>query len=148
VFKDVVWHLKFQGARAAGPELGTYMADRLPDRQSDVIVVHVPTATSRLRRRGYDQARLIAGGLSKSSGLPHLSVLARSGQTKQVGASRSQRLAQTKHAYRVSHPKLVRGMHILLVDDVVTTGTTLETCARVLKDAGARRLEAAVFARA
>jgi ComF family protein len=111
----------------------------------DVVIVPVPTATSRVRQRGYDQAKLLARALSRQARLPYLDCLARTGQAHQHGASRSQRLRQLTAAFRVRRQRAVRGSHIVLIDDVVTTGATLEAAAAVLHAAGATRVEAVVF---
>ena len=107
-----------------------------------------PTATSRVRQRGYDQAKLLARALARQAGLPYLDCLARVGQTHQVGATREQRLRQLQAAFRVRRPNAVRSAYLLLVDDVSTTGATLELAATILKSAGARRVDAIVFAQA
>lgn len=148
--KRLVWRLKFQRAGAAGAEIGRMLApllseDFLPE---DMVIVHIPTATSRVRRRGYDQAALIARELARCSGAPYRPLLSRSGQHKQVGASREKRKSQLEQAFQVRRPRHAQGKHIVLVDDVVTTGATLEAAANVLKQAGAKRVEAIVFARA
>jgi ComF family protein len=111
----------------------------------DTLVVPVPTATGRVRRRGYDQARLLARDLSRRTGLPRIDCLARSGQTHQVGAGRERRLEQLRQAFRVRRAGAVCGRRILLVDDVVTTGASLESSARALLAAGAGRVEAITF---
>jgi ComF family protein len=109
------------------------------------VVTHVPTATSRVRRRGYDQAELLARQLAQDLKLPYASLLIRDGQSRQVGATRQARLAQLTHAFRI--PKhFPQNVSILLVDDVVTTGATIETAARILRAAGAKSVSAAVFA--
>jgi ComF family protein len=145
--KDVVWKLKFSGARAASKDMAAMMAS-LVEASEPLIVVHVPTATSRIRTRGYDQARLLARELALRTKLPHLPVLVRLDQKRQVGASRKERFEHLSNAFRLSGRMDVTGAHILLVDDVLTTGATLEAASAVLKQAGAKRVEAIVFARA
>ena len=75
-----------------------------------------------------------------------VSPVIRVGQTHQFGATRHQRLEQLERAFLVTNPTDVKNKHILLVDDVLTTGATLETLARVLKSAGAKQVDAVVFA--
>lgn len=148
--KQLVWRLKFQRARAAGAEIGRLLAPILADEYlpENTLVVHIPTATSRVRRRGYDQAALIARELARCSSLPYRPLLSRSGQHKQVGANRAQRKSQLEKAFHIRRPQAIRGKNVLLVDDVLTTGATLEAAANVLRQAGAKRVEAVVFARA
>jgi ComF family protein len=126
------------------------MARRIVDlleADEQALIVPVPTATSRIRQRGYDQAKLLAKAISKQSRLTYLDCLARSGQTHQHGTSRHTRLGQLENAFRVKHPRSVQNAHIILVDDVVTTGATLEAAAKVLKQAGGKQIEALAFAR-
>ncbi|HET8709331.1 MAG TPA: phosphoribosyltransferase family protein [Candidatus Saccharimonadales bacterium] len=147
VAKDAVWKLKFEGAQAAAHDMATVMAALLPV-DAVTLLVPAPTATSHIRRRGYDQARLLARAVAKQTGLPHAPCLVRLGQQRQVGANRQQRFEQLAGAFRLAAGYDVTGKTILLVDDVLTTGATLEAAAAVLKQAGARRVEAVVFARA
>jgi ComF family protein len=112
------------------------------------VVVPVPTATDRRRRRGYDQATLIARALARRQDLAHVPCLRRLGRAHQVGAGRAQRLAQLAGAFVVVRPDRIRGKHVVLVDDVITTGATFEAAARALHQAGAARVSAVTFARA
>lgn len=147
VARELVWRLKFEGAQAAAKLMARQMVTLVPD-IGDAAIVPVPTATSRVRRRGYDQARLLARALSRQSGLPMLPLLARRGQHHQVGADRATRLAQLSGAFRVPHPVLAHDRHLILVDDVLTTGATLTAAAAALHATGARRVSALTFAQA
>jgi ComF family protein len=122
------------------------MTKLIKDRQA--IIVAVPTATTRVRQRGYDQTKLLARHIAKQARMLWIDCLARSGQAHQVGSGKDERLAQLKSALRVTQERFIRGAHIILIDDVITTGATLETAAEVLKEAGAAHIEAIAFARA
>lgn len=143
--KKLIWRLKYDGAQAAAKIMAQRMEPLLVKSQRTVLV-SVPTATSRVRQRGYDQARLLARELAKQARLPWMDCLARQGQMHQVGANREQRLKQLSKVFRVTQGRFVRGAHIILIDDVVTTGATLEAAARVLTQAGAAQIDALAFA--
>ncbi len=144
--KRLIGRLKFYGARAAAVEMARIM--RQEDLPDNYVVVPVPTATKRVRVRGYDQAKLIARSFAKQRGLPYLDCLARSGQSHQVGAGRQQRRKQLDGAYRIKTGLSVAGLNLILIDDVLTTGATLESAALCLKSDGAKRVAARVFCQA
>jgi ComF family protein len=143
--KNLIWQLKSSGAQEAARLMAKRMATLIP-MHGKYLIVPVPTATSRIRQRGYDQALLLAKEISRQSRLPWSKVLVRHGQAHQVGADREQRIYQLTTAFRVKKPRMVNGAHIILIDDVVTTGATLETAAKILKQAGARHVDAITFA--
>lgn len=143
--KNLVHVLKFGRARAAADPMVAIMDTYLP-RCNDWVVVPVPTATGRVRERGYDQAELLARRLSRCRLLCYAPVIRRLGHTRQLGAGRSVRKHQLQGAYRVTRQSLVCGKHVLLVDDVMTTGASLEAAAECLRRAGAATVSAVVFA--
>lgn len=147
--KDIVWKVKFDRARSAGREMADMctVPDGLLD-SNNVIVTHAPTATSRVRQRGYDQAEVMARALAARYRLPYRALLGRSGQRKQVGSSKLTRASQLEDAFHVRSHRYTRDARIILVDDVITTGATLEAAATALRGAGARRVDAVVFAQA
>lgn len=144
--RDVLHAYKFERAQAAAPLLAGYMSGILPKLTSDTVIIPVPTATSRFRQRGYDHAKLLARELAGLTGLVMSPALSRLNQSRQVGTKRGERLNQLMNAFWVNRQSLLAGARILLIDDVVTTGATLEEAARILKRAGARTVDAAVFA--
>lgn len=113
----------------------------------DYLAVHVPTALSRARHRGFDHSKLLAKSIARSAKLDYSDLLGRTGNTRQVGASKAVRLGQAKGQYYIKNQKKAAGRNILLVDDVVTTGATLKECANILRKAGAKRVDALVFAK-
>lgn len=146
--KDLLWCLKSGGAQAAAREMAEQMAGLVQPSKTELILVPVPTASRRVRQRGYDQATLIARALARRTGVPCRELLRRHGNTQQVGASREQRLRQLSGAFSVRRPPDIALGHIILIDDVLTTGATLEVAASVLMQAGAKRVDAITYAQA
>jgi ComF family protein len=143
--KQLVWRLKFDGAQAAVATMADQMLPLL-SQETNAWLVPVPTASTRARNRGYDQAKLLAKQFSRRSHLPYADCLRRRGQTHQVGSSRQQRLEQLHGAFSVKQRAFPAGAKVILVDDIVTTGATLEAAASVLKQAGATEISAIAFA--
>ncbi len=148
VGKELVRLLKFERNQAAAERISLLMSEGLPYLSENTFIVHVPTTTVHVRQRGYDQAKLIASKLSVLLSRRHLALLARTGQTHQVGSRRIERVTQLEGAFHPLRKHLIKGAHIVLVDDVITTGATIEEAARTLRKAGAKRVDAVVFARA
>jgi ComF family protein len=145
IAKELVRRLKFERAKAAHRPIADYLVSMLPYLDGAVIT-HIPTATSRERARGYDQSELVARAVAGQKKILHTTLLTRHGQTRQVGATRQKRQRQAAEMFNVRKPELIGGARILLVDDILTTGASLEAAARVLKDAGAKQVDAVVFA--
>ena len=145
---------KFGHQRAAAEPIARQMADTLLAisgyqrvAQKNYLVVAVPTATSRIRERGFGHAELLARKVSRVLRLEQSNVLGRSGQTRQVGAARQDRLRQLHGVFSVRTPRKVAGRNILLIDDVVTTGGTIMAATKALRSAGAGRVDALLFAK-
>lgn len=143
--KELIHAFKFERTQAAAPIVASYMHELLPYLE-DIAIVPVPTASSRVRLRGYDHTKLIAKELAMLMNLPYLPALSRLGQTRQVGAKRQQRVEQLENSFRVNDSIGINKARILLVDDVSTTGATLGEAARTLKRAGTKQINAVVFA--
>ena len=121
---------------------------RLRGRHFDVIVP-VPLHPARERERGFNQAKLLAETFSARSDIPLRPALERIRYTTtQTAFDRAERMQNLHNAFRLRKKIGVRDLHVLLIDDVLTTGSTLSECARILKAAGAISVHAATAARA
>lgn len=111
--------------------------------------VPIPLFSSKLRKRGYNQAEILAKELSKKFNLPFQDVLERTRDTKtQVGLSNIERKLNIKDAFEFNNQKsITKNQNIFLVDDVVTTGSTLLEAANILKRNGAKRVIGLTLAR-
>ena len=122
--------------------------ERLRDCNFDLIVP-VPLHPTRERERGFNQASLLSELLSAQTSIRSRRVLERVRYTTtQTALDRSERMGNLHNAFRLRKNADVRGLRVLLIDDVLTTGSTLSECARVLKRAGAISVHAATAARA
>jgi ComF family protein len=141
--RQLIHLLKYHQQRDAAMALADTLVPLLDPTAFDV-VSSVPVATGRLRQRGYNQSELIARAVARQLQLPYRPLLRRLRNTQQVGKSRHQRLQQVSGLFTArSHPP----PRILVVDDVLTTGATLNACAIALQAAGAREVWGAVAAR-
>ena len=141
--RALVHALKFQAHLAAADVMAAQMAAALRGVEEEAVLVPVPFAPGRRRRRGFDPAELLARRLAERSGRPIVRCLRRAGPARpQVGAARAERL-------RAGRVVATRGVPAvaLLVDDVHTTGATLDACARALSGAGTRAVCAVTYAR-
>jgi competence protein ComFC len=122
--------------------------ERIRNRHFDIIVP-VPLHPVRQRERGFNQAILLAELLNRETSVEMKPVLHRVRYTTtQTAFDRAERMENLRGAFRLRRTATVRGLSVLLVDDVLTTGSTLSECARVLKKAGASSVVAITAARA
>ena len=143
--------LKYDGERRIAPFVGAAVARRWARTGvAGDILVPVPASPDRLRDRGYDQAALIAIEAGRRLRLPVLQALERTrATTAQFDLDRRERASNLERAFHVrelARPEVV-GRWIVLVDDVVTTGATLASCATALLDSGAGAVSAIAGAR-
>ncbi len=139
----LVHALKYRDRPHLAPDLSAALAGALgaagaEGRRLD-LVVEVPLHEARRRERGYNQAAVLADELSVHLGVPRLAgALERVRPTRpQARLGAAERRAQLSGAFRVRRPEWLKGRNVLIVDDVLTTGTTLEACFDALIDAGA-----------
>jgi ComF family protein len=114
------------------------------------MIIPVPLHAEREKARGFNQAALLAHKLADASRLPFDNVsLARTSHTERhrAGMDATDRRKTVDKAFHVVHPALVRGESVLLVDDVFTTGATVSSCAKILKEAGAAEVFVLTVAR-
>jgi len=113
------------------------------------VITWVPISAKRLRKRGYDQAKLLAEEIARQLGIPCRCLLIKTADNppQSVTGSAEKRKKNVAGVYRPADLSQIKGKSILLVDDIVTTGATLSECARVLKVAGAKKITAASVAR-
>ena len=142
--RALVHALKFRGRTAAARVMAVQIAANLPAALlgEATALVPVPTASERRRERGFDHAHLLARALASRTRLLVLDALSQDGRAKQVGRGRADR----RRGPVVEPRRPVEGP-VLLVDDVHTTGATLDACARALRAAGAPRVVGVTYAR-
>lgn len=149
---DGVQRYKFRDRELYAGLFGTLMAQCARDRLTGPadLVTWVPLSQKRLRARGYDQARLLAERMAEELGLPAVSTLEKWQDTPAQSRidDHSTRKANVRGVYRPAEPCPVEGRHVLLVDDVTTSGATLSECAAILRGMGAASVTALTLARA
>ncbi|MEK9176191.1 MAG: ComF family protein [Patescibacteria group bacterium] len=118
--------------------------------QDDIIFVPVPLSTGKLRKRGYNQAGILAKGLAKKFGLETIDGLIRVKETRsQVGLNKEERRDNIADAFSLKkqYKYYIKHKNIVLVDDVLTTGATMSEAAKILKKSGAKKVFAIAFAK-
>jgi len=150
VIREAVHQLKYRNLRALSAKLAGYLRDFLADYPLNVdLIVPVPLHPKRLRERGYNQTALLARDLGKLTGLPVAgnSLIRRQHtlpQAKTVSVTeRRKNVAGIFHCADVK----INNKQVLLIDDVSTSGATMDACARALKDAGATSVWGLALAR-
>ena len=147
--QEAICSFKYRGKVALAKPLASLMIGALrPEIQADIIMP-VPLHIARLRTREFNQSLLLADHLSRHLKRPvSASHLVRVRATDpQTTLSRRERVRNLRHAFAVRSPETLAGLSILLVDDVFTTGTTVNECAKSLLKAGAKSVSALTLAR-
>ena len=148
--RDSLLRYKFGGCSMYAAAYGEYLARCIDENGiSCDSITWVPLSRRRLRRRGYDQARLLAEELSRHTGFPCMPMLrkVRNNRPQSLTGDAKKRQLNVKGVYELIPGTEIRGKRILLVDDIVTTGATLSACAAVLKHSGAGEINAVTVAR-
>lgn len=139
-YRKLLHQLKYNGKKEVGYFLGKEFGTELNKvgfYKGIDFIVPVPLHPKRLKQRGYNQAEEIAKGINESMGIPlSTDILVRPGYTEtQTRKSREERVKNVSKAFKIDNFSKLVGKHVLLVDDVVTTGATLEECASTILEA-------------
>ena len=148
--QKLIHQLKYAGKQRVGRELGRHYGRQLsqsPHFEGVELIVPVPLQPRKRHSRGFNQSACFAAGLSESMGVPwREEVLIRNSYTvTQTKKSRLERMENVLNAFQLARPELVRNRHVLLVDDVLTTGATLEACGGCLLKAEKVKLSMATI---
>ena len=148
ISSSIALRLKYGRKVGLARTMSRYMSPLLAD-LPEALLVPVPLHRSRLWRRGFNQSAIVAKALSKQTGLPIcVEALKRVRPTPPLkGMNMRQRRRTVAGAFRANPAVELRGRTVVLIDDVLTTGSTANACARVLKSAGAERVELISWAR-
>ena len=146
--RSLVLRLKYSRKGALAATMARYMRP-LVDIVPEAIIVPVPLHWTRIWWRGFNQSGLIAAKLARLTGLAHRpTILERVKRTRSLkNMSPKQRADEVRAAFKVADVALVQGMRVILVDDVLTSGSTSDACAKMLLRAGAARVDLLCFAR-
>jgi len=152
VVREFIHRFKYDHDRSLRIPLAAWLADALADARITAqpidAIVPVPLHATRFRERGFNQAALLARLLSVRAGVPMVEALQRTRYTTtQTRLDRHERMENLRNAFRVRDTAAVKSRHLLLVDDVFTTGSTVDECARVLLAAGTASVRVATVAR-
>ncbi len=143
VARNLVAALKFRHLLPVAELMAERIQWLAPAHMLSGTVVPVPAAPARLRRRGFDPAGELAAALAESLDAPLEPCLRRRGGRRQVGRTRAERIGHPPQVHTAGNAP----RSVMLVDDVLTTGSTLTACAQALRVAGAARVVAVTFAR-
>jgi len=159
LIRILIHSLKYHGRKASADLFAPHLYDMLVEMLSDEylfgasdmpLLVPIPLFEKRLQERGYNQSTMLAQALSMQSAFPlslDESLLVRIRDTgSQTAFSRAKRLKNTHGAFHAKYPDLVRGKTVILIDDVLTTGATIDEARKTLLEAGARDVYGIVVA--
>ena len=151
LLEQVLFKMKYKNQPKIGEILGTLYGNIL--RKTAIMltidsIVPIPLHPKRLKERGYNQSNFFANGLSTSLQIPsYLTCVERIRHTpSQTNKNKEERKANLQSAFEVKQPELITGKHLLLVDDILTTGATLASCAKALLAQGAKQISIATIA--
>jgi ComF family protein len=149
--RKLIHSLKYDGRKEIGKMLGELYGSTLVESrfmEGIDMIVPVPLSAERQRMRGYNQSECFAQGLSASSRVPvRCDLLLRTGRSEsQTRRGRYERWENVDGLFTVRKPSVITGKHILVADDVITTGSTMEACVNALHEAGGERISVIALA--
>jgi ComF family protein len=152
MMRDLIHRFKYQHDYRLRHQLADWLAESLRDARIQArpfdFLVPVPLHPARMREREFNQAAVLAGMLAERSGTPVLDCLRRVRYTTtQTRLDRTERMENLRNAFDLRKNMSVQGRHLILIDDVLTTGSTVDECARVLRKAGAGSVRVMTVAR-
>lgn len=149
--QELVHQLKYRGKKEIGISLGKFYGNEL--KQSPLfsgveMVIPVPLHVKKLKRRGYNQSEIFGQGIAKTMNIESAeNILIRITATEtQTKKSRFARWKNVEEVFKVAHPEKIENKHILLVDDVITTGATMEACANKILEVPGTKVSIATIA--
>ncbi|MDR3235542.1 MAG: ComF family protein [Prevotellaceae bacterium] len=150
-YRKMLHKLKYNGKKEIGFELGRRLGMELKEAllyQSIDVIVPVPLHPKKQRKRGYNQSEQIARGIANVTGwaVDANGMIRRTFTTSQTNKTRLDRWKNVAEVFSVNHAETLAGKHILLVDDVITTGSTIEACACHLLDIDGCKVSVAALA--
>jgi len=153
VMQHLMHQLKYKGSIEVGKKLGQLFGavlSQAPPYRDIELLVPVPLHPKREHKRGYNQSEVICKGMSETMGIPMNSgnLVRNRYSNTQTSKGRFERWVNVRELFGVKKPEVFEGRHILLIDDVVTTGSTLEACAQVLLKIPGTRVSIATLASA
>ncbi len=135
--QQTIHAIKYENAQQMAFDFGKYIARIRKHREVDYYIP-VPLHSARLRERGYNQSLFIAQGISSITKVPVINALERLFySTTQTKLSSKDRMQNVQGIFSIKNVDLIRDKRLMLIDDVMTTGSTLEECAQVLLESGA-----------
>lgn len=148
-YKNLIYAVKYRSGKELSVYLGRMLGEKIGKPDGVDAVVPVPLHPVREKARGYNQARQIALGISEVIGIPLWDdVISRvRNNATQTGKNTGERHKNVEHIFQLKNTDMLSGKHLIVVDDVITTGATIKSCIRTLAEAGNVRFSLACLAR-
>ncbi len=150
--QDLIHHLKYKNRQEVGEFAGSFLSDKMIESQrfSTVdIIISVPLHPKKQKKRGYNQLSVFGRTLSKKLNIPYNEEILRQIEEKDSQTHRNEKITRwenVKNVFQAMPSELLKDAHILLIDDVVTSGATLESCCLALREKGISKISIATIA--